>query len=288
MVAQDIGGLRTGKLFGYTVYGRRDQSMRHVNLLFISSLLVFTAALPAESPRFNRDIRPILSENCFACHGPDKNTRQAGLRLDQRDVALAKGAIKPGDIEGSKMVARIRSDQEALRMPPVWSDKKLTAEQKQTLVEWVRQGAEYEGHWAYLPPERSEAPGSAEAIDFFIGKGLAGKGLAPVDEADRRIVARRLSFDLTGMPPEPALVDAFEKDRDPRAYEKLLDRLLASPRFGEAHGGPLARFGSLCRHGRVPWRRGGQRVPLSRLRHSVFQRKQAVRRVHARTKSAVT
>ena len=207
--------------------------MRHVNLLFISSLLVFTAALPAESPRFNRDIRPILSENCFACHGPDKNTRQAGLRLDQRDVALAKGAIKPGDIEGSKMVARIRSDQEALRMPPVWSDKKLTAEQKQTLVEWVRQGAEYEGHWAYLPPERSEAPGSAEAIDFFIGKGLAGKGLAPVDEADRRIVARRLSFDLTGMPPEPALVDAFEKDRDPRAYEKLLDRLLASPRFGE-------------------------------------------------------
>ena len=208
--------------------------MQRLTLLFVSSFLLCAAsALPAEPLRFNRDIRPILSEKCFACHGPDKNARQAGLRLDQRDQAVAKGAIKPGDIEGSKLVARIRADQETLRMPPVWSDKKLTPEQAQTLVEWVKQGADYEGHWAYLPPERSETRPGAEAVDFFIDKGLDEKGLSAADEADRPTLARRLSFDLTGLPPEPALVAAFEQDRDARAYEKLLDGLLASPRFGE-------------------------------------------------------
>ena len=207
--------------------------MRRLALLLTGPLLLLAVALPADSIKFNRDIRPILSENCFACHGPDKNARQAGLRLDRRDEAVAKGAITPHDTAGSKLVARIRADQEMLRMPPVWSDKKLTAEQQQTLVDWIEQGAEYEAHWAYLPPERPEAPAGGEAVDFFIGKGLKEKGVSPVGEADRRTLARRLSFDLLGLPPEPEVVEALVEDRRPQAYEKLLDRLLASRHFGE-------------------------------------------------------
>ena len=202
-------------------------------LIPVAAWVLLAAVLSAEPVEFNRDIRPILSENCFACHGPDKNARQADLRLDRRDEAMAQGAIKPGDLKGSKLVARIRAEQEMLRMPPVWSDKKLTPKQQQTLVEWIEQGAEYEGHWAYLPPERPEAPAGAEAIDFFISKGLEVKHVAPVGEADRRTLTRRLSFDLLGLPPEPGVVEAFEQDRNPDAYQKVLDRLLASRHFGE-------------------------------------------------------
>ncbi len=207
--------------------------MRSSALLSAGLLLLLAPTLRAESIKFNRDIRPILSENCFACHGPDKNARQAELRLDRRDEAVARGAINPSDAAGSKLVARIRADQEMLRMPPVWSDKKLTSEQQQTLVDWIEQGAQYEAHWAYLPPERPESPAGAEAIDFFIGKGLDEKDLSPVDEADRRMLARRLSFDLLGLPPEPEVVEAFVEDRRPEAYKKLLDGLLASRHFGE-------------------------------------------------------
>ena len=202
-------------------------------LIPVAAWVLLAAVLSAEPVEFNRDIRPILSENCFACHGPDKNARQADLRLDRRDEAMAQGAIKPGDLKGSKLVARIRAEQEMLRMPPVWSDKKLTPKQQQTLVEWIEQGAEYEGHWAYLPPERPEAPAGAEAIDFFISKGLEVKHVAPVGEADRRTLTRCLSFDLLGLPPEPGVVEAFEQDRNPDAYQKVLDRLLASRHFGE-------------------------------------------------------
>ena len=202
-------------------------------LFFVSVFLLSRAAWPAEPVKFNRDVRPILSENCFACHGPDKNARQADLRLDQREQAVARGAIRPGDASGSKLVARIRADQEMLRMPPVWSDKKLSPEQQQTLVDWIEQGAEYAAHWAYIPPQRPAAPAGSEAIDYFLDRRLREQGLAPVDEADRRTLSRRLSFDLLGLPPESEMVEAFERDSDPQAYEKLLDRLLASPHFGE-------------------------------------------------------
>ena len=186
-----------------------------------------------EAIRFNRDIRPILSENCYQCHGPDKNARMANLRLDSREAALASEAFVPGDPQASKLVRRITADDSVKVMPPAFANKKLTPAQKDLLTRWVAEGASYEMHWAYIPPERSEAPAGPAAIDFFIDGKLAGKGLKPAGAADPRTLARRLSFDLTGMPPEPATVDAFVADNTPKAYEKLVDDLLASPHFGE-------------------------------------------------------
>jgi len=203
--------------------------------LLILGILVL-APLPAQTAeklQFNRDIRPILSESCFACHGPDKNARQADLRLDVREAAVTKGAIQPSDAAASKLVARIRSPQEALRMPPVWSDKKLSEEQKTTLVRWIEEGAEYEQHWAYIPPVKADAPEGPAAIDFLINRKLEEKGLAPVEEASRRVLARRASFDLRGLPPTPAEVDAFINDASAGAYERYVDKLLASPHYGE-------------------------------------------------------
>ncbi len=202
-------------------------------------LLIFLAvgqAAAATAPddiRFNRDIRPILSDNCYRCHGPDRNSRMMDLRFDRRESAIEKGAIVPGDPAASKLVARINAQDEARRMPPVYSDKKLTEQQKDLLTRWIAEGAEYEPHWAYIAPEKAAAPDAPAAIDFFVERGLQKQGLAPVGEADRRTLIRRLSFDLTGLPPTPDEVAAFINDRDPHAYEKVLDRLLASPAFGE-------------------------------------------------------
>ena len=207
--------------------------MQSRKLIDLIVFLLSVVALPAERITFNRDIRPILSENCFACHGPDKNARQADLRLDLRQNAIARGVIKPNNPVGSKLVARIQADQEILRMPPVWSNKHLTSEQQQTLILWIEQGAPFETHWAYIPPKRPEVPSSFKAIDFFINKALNDSGLIPAAEADRRTLARRLSFDLLGLPPKKEMVENFVKDPDPKAYEKLLDRLLGSLHFGE-------------------------------------------------------
>ena len=198
------------------------------------AFLVFAPPAAAETPvRFNRDIRPILSENCYACHGPDSKARQAGLRLDRREDALAAGAIKPGDREASKLVLRIRSTDQVKTMPPAYSGKKLSEEQKDLLIRWVEQGAEYEGHWAYISPERPRAPEGPAGIDHLINSKLAQRGLQPVAEADRRTLLRRLSVDLTGLPPSAPEADAFLSDHSPQAYENLVDRLLASPHFGE-------------------------------------------------------
>lgn len=183
--------------------------------------------------RFNRDIRPILSENCFACHGPDKNTRMAGLRLDVREEAIAKGAIRPGDPLASKLLQRIRSPKPALRMPPISSHKALTERQKELLEQWIAQGAPYEPHWAYIRPERPPAPPGPEGVDYLVNKKLEERGLKPVGEADRRTLIRRLSFDLRGLPPSWEEVRAFVEDPDPKAYEKLVERYLASPAYGE-------------------------------------------------------
>ncbi|HUG90662.1 MAG TPA: DUF1549 domain-containing protein, partial [Planctomycetaceae bacterium] len=200
------------------------------------------AAEPDGKPGYNQSIRPILAENCFACHGPDSAARQADLRLDQRDAAVEASAIVPGDPDSSEMIRRIFSTDELEQMPPPDSHKKLTARQKETLRRWVAEGGEYELHWSLIPPMRPEPPAVKNEvwvrtpIDRFILAPLERTGLAPAPEADRYTLARRLSLDLTGLPPSPELVDEFVNDASPDAYEKLVDRLLKSEHWGEHRG----------------------------------------------------
>jgi hypothetical protein len=190
---------------------------------------------------FNRDIRPILSDTCFACHGPDNANRQAGLRLDTFDLATGEldsgtRAIVPEKIDESEMIARIISeDPDTVMPPPEAKIGRLSAEQVETLKRWIAEGATYEPHWAFVAPAKpaAAADGTAAAIDAIVAGTLAKRGLKLQAEADRRTLIRRASFDLTGLPPTPAEVEAFVADTSPDAYEKLLDRLLASPRYGE-------------------------------------------------------
>lgn len=195
------------------------------------ALIILSSTLAAEELSYNRDVRPILSDNCFACHGPDKNQRKARLRLDDRDVAVGRKAIVPGKPSESSVVTRIESKNVDEAMPPAESHKTLTTEQKSILKRWIAEGAKYEPHWAYIPPRKSADQQSA--IDHFILAGLARDKIAPSPEADRVTLIRRLSFDLTGMPPSWADVKAFEHDSSPQAYEKLVDKYLASPHYGE-------------------------------------------------------
>lgn len=190
---------------------------------------------------FNRDIRPILSDRCFACHGPDANARKGDLRLDQRDAAIAAGAIAPGKPDSSELVERIRATDTDTIMPPPRHNKPLTPEQKDLLVRWITAGAEYQSHWAFRPvPREVPVPDVADSgrwirgsIDAFILQQLQRKGLAPAVEASREKWLRRASFDLTGLPPTLAELDSFLQDTTPQAYENAADRLLRSPAFGE-------------------------------------------------------
>lgn len=192
-----------------------------------------TSGIAAEKLRFNRDVRPILSEHCYACHGPDKNQRKADLRLDDRAAAVESKAFVPGKPDESALVQRIHSEDADLRMPPAEANKPLSPVQKEILKRWVAEGAEYEAHWAFAPPVRAEVPAGKNAIDFLIERQHRKAGVSFSPEADRRTLARRLSFDLTGLPPTPAEVDAFVADRSPDAYDKLVERLLESPHYGE-------------------------------------------------------
>uniref|UniRef100_A0A7C4QR63 DUF1549 domain-containing protein n=1 Tax=Schlesneria paludicola TaxID=360056 RepID=A0A7C4QR63_9PLAN len=189
-----------------------------------------------ERVRFNRDIRPILSDKCFACHGPDGQKRQAGLRLDVREGALASGVIAPGKPESSELIRRITTTDPDEHMPPARSKLgDLTPAEVDLLQRWIAQGAEYEAHWAFIPLEPVVVP-SVDAptpIDAFIRAGLAKRGLRQQPEADRTTLIRRLSFDLTGLPPTPEEVTAFVNDSSAEAYERLVDRLLQSPHYGE-------------------------------------------------------
>jgi cytochrome c553 len=188
---------------------------------------------------FNRDIRPILAENCFYCHGQDGNKRQADLRLDDRAAAVSAGAIVPGNTGASTVLERIRSSDPDVQMPPPTSNRKLSDEQKQLLERWIAAGAEYAPHWGFVPPSRPAVPAVSRAewprndVDRFVLARLEREGLAPSPEADRPTLIRRLHADLVGLPPTPAEVDAFVADADPEAYEHLVDRLLASPHYGE-------------------------------------------------------
>jgi hypothetical protein len=193
----------------------------------------------SQAIRFNRDIRPILSDNCFFCHGPDKGQRKGKFRLDDRDSTLQKGAIVPGKPDQSPLVKRIFSNDSDEVMPPPSSHKKLSEQQKDLLKQWIAQGATFEPFWAYVIPIRPTVPTVANTnwvvnpIDNFVLQGLLSKNLNPVPEADRRTLLRRLSLDLIGLPPTPEEVSNFLADTSPNAYEKQVDRLLASPHYGE-------------------------------------------------------
>lgn len=186
---------------------------------------------------FNRDVRPILSDKCFYCHGPDEKHRKAKLRLDDEKVAKDKEAIIPGKAADSGLIQRITATDDDERMPPVKSGKKLTATEIEILRKWIENGAKYEPHWAYVAPVRREPPKTkfetSNFIDSFLFARLEREGLTPSKEADRRTLVRRLYFDLIGLPPSPVDVDEFTADKDPAAFEKLVDKLLASEHYGE-------------------------------------------------------
>ncbi len=204
------------------------------------------AAPAARKVDFQREVRPILSNACFQCHGPDEKTRFAGLRLDTRDGAFSERkdgvVISPGNPKASLLLKRVTHANPGLRMPPAHSKKTLTADQIEILSRWIAQGAEWKEHWAFHPPARPNPPATAgtmwprNPIDRFILARLAAANIKPAPEADKQTLIRRLSLDLTGLPPGPADVDAFLKDASPDAYEKLVDRLLASPHWGEHRG----------------------------------------------------
>ncbi|MEZ6090361.1 MAG: PSD1 and planctomycete cytochrome C domain-containing protein [Pirellulaceae bacterium] len=189
--------------------------------------------------RFNRDIRAILSDKCFACHGPDAKTVEGDLRLDDRENAIDRGAITPGKPDESELLARIFSDDESMVMPPPKAHKSLEPGERELLRRWVAEGAQYEPHWAYTairPADTASQPeGSAKdhIVDRFIDARLQAEGITPVEQADRVTLIRRLSFDLNGLPPSLEEVNAFINDTSEQAYTKLVERLLESNRFGE-------------------------------------------------------
>ncbi len=218
-------------------------------LLLVVVLMSARASNAADRVSFNRDIRPILSDACFQCHGADDKQRKAGLRLDAKESALKAAesgatAIVPGKVDASELMKRLLATDESVRMPPVNSGKKITASQIELLKRWIADGAEYQGHWAFIPPTRLSEPNLKSQIsnlksqipnpiDQFVLARLEQAGLKPSPEADKPTLIRRVSFDLTGLPPTPSEVDAFLADSSDNAYEKVVDRLLKSPRYGE-------------------------------------------------------
>jgi hypothetical protein len=240
----------------------------HASLL---GLLLLVAASPADSPKssdasidFNRDIRPILSKNCFVCHGADEGNRKAKLRLDVREEATkvrkkGKAAIDPGHPEKSLVVKKITAGE----MPPEESGNRLTPTQIETIKGWVQEGAPYAEHWAFVKPKRPTLPTVTDsgwprnAIDHYILARLEREGLKPSPEADRLILLRRASLDLRGLPPSPDEVEAFAKDSSPNAYEKMIDRFLADPAYGERWARvwlDLARYADSAGYGSDPLR----------------------------------
>ncbi len=220
-------------------------------------LLSVCAGRAAVAIDFNRDIRPILSDNCFTCHGPDKEKRKAGLRLDEKESAFGKAesgeiAIVPGDPENSELLRRVLSTDKEDRMPPAKEHKKLKPAQLDLLRRWIKSGAPWEAHWAFRPVKAPVLAATVNTtwgrgpIDGFVLARLEKEGLAPSPEADPAALIRRVSLDLIGLPPQPSEVDAFLRDTSPTAFEKVVDRLLASPHFGERLALPwldLARYG---------------------------------------------
>ena len=217
-----------------------------MNLITLLSLFGFVAADPLSLPdrvEFNRDIRPILSDRCFACHGPDKNKREAEMRLDTMEGLHSKsdkpGPLVPGKPDESEMIRRIESLDNETRMPPPEFAKDISDHERALLRRWIEQGAKWEGHWAFQPirnvsvPKDNDERFSNNAIDGHVRMGLVNARLQPSSRADPRTLVRRLSFDLTGLPPKPEWVERFAADPSDAAYEKLVDELIQSPQYGE-------------------------------------------------------
>jgi len=211
-----------------------------IRFLVISiALLALAGSVCAAEPKveFNRDVRPILSDTCFACHGPDKAKRKGDLRLDVADEG--KKVVVPGKPEQSELFKRITSHDESERMPPSKAGRQLAKGQIEVLKRWIEQGAEWQPHWAFVAPKVPPLPQVKDSkwprngIDHFVLARLQAEGLLPSAEAEKITLIRRVSFDLTGLPPTPKEVDDFLADNSSNAYEKVVDRLLASPRYGE-------------------------------------------------------
>ncbi|MCC7236307.1 MAG: DUF1553 domain-containing protein [Bryobacterales bacterium] len=210
-------------------------------VLGICALSLNAAERPVE---FNRDVRPILSDNCFTCHGPDAKTKNIPLRLDQEaaakaDLGAGRHAIVEGSPEQSEVIRRITTESKAKRMPPVYTGHSIATRELEILKSWIASGAKWEKHWSFTPPQSPALPRVStpawvrNPIDAFILERLDREGLKPSPEASPETLLRRASLDLTGLPPTPAEIDAFLSDRSPKAYERAVDRLLASPRYAE-------------------------------------------------------
>jgi hypothetical protein len=212
------------------------RSRAAIRALACLALLVHAAS--AQGPvGFNRDVRPILAEHCFRCHGPDAAARKGKLRLDSS--ADAEPAIVPGDPDASELIVRVEADDDTLMMPPPEAPTRPNPAQVATLRRWIEQGAKFEPHWSLVPPARPSLPAVQDTawplnpIDRFILARLESRALRPAPQADRTTLIRRLTLDLTGLPPTPEEVDRFTHDPSPDAYENLVDRLLLSPEYGE-------------------------------------------------------
>jgi hypothetical protein len=252
---------------------RSEVSMKPFVLPCLILFAIPSRALPVEAAvDFNRDVRPILSKNCFACHGQDDGHRAAKLRLDRRETALLPrkrgAAVVPGSADKSLLVARVTAEDESERMPPMQSGNALTSAQIATLKRWIDQGAPYAEHWAFLKPKRSPLPAvrnntwPRHGLDYFVMARLEGRGgvtppLQPTAEADRYTLLRRVSLDLRGLPPTPEEVRAFVKDTSADAYEKAVDRFLEDPAYGERWARmwlDLARYADSAGYGSDPLR----------------------------------
>jgi len=218
--------------------------MPHCRVVLLSLAVVLLGqpqSLKAEVS-FSQEVRPILSDHCFACHGPDGETRQADLRLDSLTEATERGVLVPGDADASEVWLRITSDDPDLMMPPPEYHKPLTAQQRQTLRKWIQDGAQYETHWSFSPPQRPSIPElpagergetNTHPIDAFLQKSIREAGLTPAPPADRQTLIRRATLDLTGLPPTPSEIDEFVHDSSADAYEKLIQRLFSRVTYGE-------------------------------------------------------
>ncbi|HKB37796.1 MAG TPA: DUF1549 domain-containing protein, partial [Gemmataceae bacterium] len=215
-----------------------------LHLAILSFVVVcFAGTAHADPVDFQRDVRPLFSRHCFKCHGPDDKARKAKLRLDMREAATKGGrsglpAVAPGKPDDSELVRRIFAD-EAEVMPPPSTRNPLSDSQKQLLRRWIAEGADYKPHWAFVPLRQASLPKVKQAdwprnpIDYFVLARLEAAGLRPAPEADRYRLVRRLYLDLIGLPPTPEEADAFVRDIAPDAYDRLVERLLASPHYGE-------------------------------------------------------
>ncbi|MEZ6126773.1 MAG: DUF1553 domain-containing protein [Planctomycetaceae bacterium] len=220
----------------------RSSSGRAIVWLAMAAVVLSNGARAEEPLSYNRDVRPILAEHCFACHGPDSASRKGELRLDQRQAAIDSGAVVPSNPQDSSLVERILSTDAELVMPPPDIKKDLSAEQKAILQKWIVQGAEYEPHWSFIPPSRPEVPTAVDAtraknpIDHFVMARLQEHSLSLAPEADSRTLFRRLHLDITGLPPAPADIAAFTADYQQRgdaALSDAIDRLMELPAWGE-------------------------------------------------------